>query len=361
MKNFKTKLFAAAMAAPLAMSGVTAVFAEGEATDAQKGTAAPVVKTTVTLAGDINPESLTFTYAATRSTNDGNEAAFTYPAVESQTVTYTASTGGMIASKVDDNNMKTLTATTDLFAGVNYTHAGVYVWNVQQSSNCAEDTETIKRTLTEAPEEYTVKAYVYNKKDGAGFDVTYVVEGTDGKVETTEGSHILTFTNNYSEVRENLANGVFSLTHKVDGELADKTRDFTYTVSFAKPGNAATADIAVEGLTANNDGTYTYTAKHGDPAFKVTKAPVGTVVTITPTNVPDDYTTKWEGANADSNGVVKAAITADGTYLTVTHTKDANKSPITGNIINNLPFLGLIAIALGGFIACIALKRRQNA
>ena len=361
MKNFKTKLFAAAMAAPLAMSGVTAVFAD-EATDAQKGTAAPVVKTTVSLAGDINPESLSFTYRATRSNEDGNETTFTYPAVEPKTLTYTASAEGMTVSDVDENNMKTLTATTNLFDGVNYTHAGVYVWNVQQSSTCAQNTDTIKRTLTPAPEAYTVKAYVYNRNEGTGFEVTYVVENATGKkVETTEGKHILAFTNNYSEVRENQENGVFSLTHKVDGELADKTRDFTYTVSFAKPSNAESEEISVEGLTANDNGTYTYTAKHGDPAFKVTKAPVGTVVTITPTNVPDDYTTNWEGATADSNGVVKAAITADGTYLTVTHTKDATTSPITGNIINNLPFLGLIAVALGGFIAYIALKRRQNA
>ena len=360
MKNFKTKLFAAAMAAPLAMSGMS-VFAEGEVATS---TEVPVIKSTITMAPDITPRTLTLTYTATPADENTNDTITDYPVTEPVVVTYTAD------KATTRDGMKVFTDESTLFSGISYPHAGVYTWNVTQKAEASGAlSEGVTDNLTVDTKSYTVRAYVYNNIDNQGnladgTTVRYTVQATGGAKEgLTDGKLVMSFANEYSQSFENTEKGVFSLTHMVAGALGDKEKEFNYELVVTAPANANDKSITVDGFDVkNNDGTYTLTAKHGQIG-KITKAPVGTTVEIKATNVPTDYTTTWTGAvgKDENNRNANATITASGTYVTATHTKDDTKSPIMGNIINNMPFLGLIAVALGGFIAYIALKRRQNA
>lgn len=72
MKNFKTKLFAAAMAAPLAMSGMSVFATEGPAaTTEQQSTTAPIIKNEFTMPEGTTVPEVTFTYSITKSPEIG--------------------------------------------------------------------------------------------------------------------------------------------------------------------------------------------------------------------------------------------------------------------------------------------------
>ncbi len=368
MKNFKTKLFAAAMAAPLAMSGMS-VFAEGE------GEASITV--TKELTAPKGAEKLNATFTMTGTLTKINEQDATKAEIDSTpnfSWTFNASKDSVTEkSESATATTVTYTATSDnLLDNKTYTHAGVYTYEFKenQSLSQGETLDPTKETVTFDDNKFTVNVYVVENADG-NYEVKAATQSSD-----TGKATAMTFANTYTRKGSSDPDAEdfdgLVIANTVEGDLADKTKDFKYTLNLTDA-NSDVTPIVKKGETVINpeNNVYTFTLKHGE-SVTVSGVSTGSSYSVSQNEVKPYVTTAGytfapvEGGaistpTIDDNArSVTGNVTAKKDIVTYKNTYNNENIP-TGNIINNMPFLGLIAVALGGFIAYIALKRRQNA
>lgn len=113
------------------------------------------------------------------------------------------------------------------------------------------------------------------------------------------------------------------------------------------------------------DGKYSFTLADGE-SVTISDIPVGTSYRVEQTDDATGYTTKTENktAGAPEGYAPEMGDTYFDGYNTsvlddLHFTNTATDVTPTGNFINNMPFIALIAVALGGFVAYIAAKRRN--
>ncbi|WP_297568766.1 hypothetical protein [uncultured Faecalibaculum sp.] len=362
MKNFKTKLFAAAIAAPLAMSGMS-VFAEGD------DEASITVTKDLTAPKGAEKLDATFTMTGTLTKINEQEATDAEKAdTPSFSWTFNASKDS-VTEKTDlaTDTTVTYTATSDnLLDNKTYSHAGVYTYEFKENQSVTETLDLTKETVTFDNNTFTVNVYVVENETG-GYEVKAATQATDTGKATS-----MTFANTYT--RKGSTNpddedfDGMVIGNTVAGDLADKTKDFSYTLTLTDADSTVTPDVK-KGNTVITpvNGVYTFVLKHGE-TVTVSGVSTGSTYSVTQNQVQPYTTTATYDTEEpialptinDVTRTVSGNVTAKKDIINYKNTYD-NKTVPTGNIINNMPFLGLIAVALGGFIAYIALKRRQNA
>lgn len=290
-------------------------------------------------------------------------------------------------------------STVDL-TNASFARAGLFVYEVKEDGSAATDGMTYDTNT------YYLKVYVKNTtngpkvdqvgiedKDGAKIDGTPVAP-TPGENQTVDESKETAgkfrFVNKYVKtvnkhdepqnpnpdpnpkdpnnpdpvVKEDPKTGeagAFELDKYVLGEYGDQTKDFEFTITVKNPTTAdadykALAATNVEGATIDADGKFTL--KH-DGKLTLKELPVGTKITL----VEADYTgqgykaAKWTTSQSD-NGLT-ILVGENGGYAICRNPFDDTSVTPTGIIINNLPYVLLIAIALGG-IVLFTRKRRYE-
>lgn len=269
----------------------------------------------------------------------------------------------------EEGTTTTYTATKDVTLPT-YDHAGQYIYTFTESSVTETDD---KDTITEGEESYTVYVNVENKANG--LEVTSIQAKSNAVGAGKEGGAsgtTLTFTNTYTrststDPDEN-TDGLI-IKHITAGDMGDKTKPFTYSLTLSDS-NAKVYRYHNENGKEELTNLSSFTLDDGD-YISVVGAAVGTKYVITPTK-DDQYDIKTPDYTADpaekgvapenigstTEPVMQGNITAALDTVTFTHT--LNDGAIeTGNFINNMPFIALIAVALGGFVAYIAAKRRR--
>lgn len=156
--------------------------------------------------------------------------------------------------------------------------------------------------------------------------------------------------------------GAFELDKFVLGEYGDQTKDFTFTITVQNPTTAdanynALAATNVEGATIGDDGTFTL--KH-NATLTLKELPVGTKITVSEADyTPDGFkAAKWTTSQSD-NATTSILVGENGAYAICRNPFDDTSVTPTGIIINNLPYVLLIGIALGG-IVLFSRKRRYE-
>ena len=173
-------------------------------------------------------------------------------------------------------------------------------------------------------------------------------------------------------------NGSLKVSKTIDaqGETPSSTDSFKFTAKFVFPkGTDATtlgAKAGTDDLTLGADGTYTFSLTHGQN-MKFTGLPVGTTITVTEAGAAN-----YKGsAKVFLNGVEQPAVTAtkyhedltlvngdNGDKLgqkknTVDVTNTYNHVPLTGIIMNTLPYVLMIALCGAALFGFVAFKRRR--
>lgn len=169
------------------------------------------------------------------------------------------------------------------------------------------------------------------------------------------------------------------ITKNVEGDLADLTLGFKFNVELEIP---ASADVeSVEGFIYNADGTYVsnktfangnndFTLAHGQYlTFKT--LPAGTQYTVTETGTKN-YTgvtstivgggdaAKVSGVKNESVSTAQSLVSEKaGNSTTVTNTYDDQSATPTGILVNNLPYIALILVAVIGCVAIMAGRKRR--
>ena len=418
-KTLKLALTGIMLLAILTSSFLMASADPGKVVGSQTTPAIGTLSKVLEVSDGVEIPDLTFSYAFEKvsvDTNTSDPAKATMPDLSTTTAILGASTptsgtddqAGLNLYKADSPNFLP-TAAGDFFP-----HAGAYVYNVTETASVAETLGT-DASITYSDAQYEMIVHVANEKvDGKFTGKTYVsaieyrIKKNDaGEIPVDEDGDSIAdskadpvFTNRYKQLT------TLEISKTVAGEYGDLTREFDFSVTLNKsPAEEAAAPTYVGKIFKIGDTTFatqigadvSFVFSEGDTTKTVngiklkhdevlifatipttgTPLPTGTTYTVTE-NLSDaarpgekDY---LPSVIVTENGGTPAAgpVVTAGESLTVPVTtlgEDANiaaftnthQNPtITGVLINNLPYIMLILLAVGGLIAFIAFKRKKS-
>ena len=304
------------------------------------------------IAEGITVPDTTFTFNITQTAGDETTVAKTTTAAfNADTVT---------------NDLVSKAATTELADATKYPHAGVYTFTVsEEKGNVAGMTYDIKT--------YTVNVYVVNDGDGLKVDS---ITAKDGETKVSD----MSFDNTY------VKDSSLTIEKKVTETQADRTKHFNFTINMTKAstdtrasytGTIVKGDKCTENhqdvvLAFDNTGNATANVELCD-GDKITfdKIAAGTRYTVTEAGATDGYTPSVavvENGGAAQKATAKTetdGISADNKLIgentnSVVFTNAYADTPITGVIINNIPYVVLVAAAVCALVALVLINRRRQ-
>lgn len=264
------------------------------------------------------------------------------------------------------NDLVSKAATTELANATKYPHAGVYTFKVsEKKDNVAGMTYDTKY--------YTVNVYVVNDGDDLKVDS---ITANDGTEKVTK----MSFDNIY------VKDSSLTIEKEVAGAQADKTKHFNFTINMTKASTDTRASYTgtiVRGdkckethqnvvLTFDNNGKATANVKLCDgDTITFGNIAAGTRYTVTEAAVADGYTPSVavveNGATAVQTNAASDAegIKAENKLIgenanSVVFTNAYADAPVTGVIINNLPYVVLVAAAVCALAALVLINRRRQ-
>lgn len=397
MKKIVTGVVAAGTI--LSLLQVPNVLAENEVASSQneKNVVVKVNKELDIAEGITTPTAtFTFKFVPKEGQNSANvpyeKVTATNGTIPNRTVTYGA------GDTLPQGKTAIIKATDDIFAGVTYENAGEYVYTVSEEQTGWTALANNVDTLTFDTKTYEMHVFVKNKSQGTGTYISnvYFVDTTAGSTTaatakkagnaepgTEGGSKVYKydlFKNKYtkkagktgdspSSINPN-ANAL-TITKKVAGGLASKTKNFTFKLTFKA---------------ASTDETGTYTGTKGSEQIQFTKDVEkeftlhdGESLVFPDLPAGTKYTLKEEGTSGytpssayKENGTLKNGSTGTQsqayTVADVLIGEKENNNIVTntlpevtptGLLIDNLPFIIMIGLGLFGFI--LVAKRRREA
>ena len=403
-KTFLKKLVTASIAAVTALSVFRGVptFADDNDVATAKATGETSAKVSINkvlnIAEGITTPEATFTFTFTAKTGTSSNGA-PYETIDSsngQITDKNVSYSGTDVLATGQTNIKKETG--DIFREVNYTHAGEYVYTVAEKQNVGWN--VIQKNgspidfMTYDNRNYEMHVIVKNKTTGGTYISSVyfkqVSPSVNGKVKPSESGTTYKydlFTNIYrknagkitdpNEPNPNKPNvskvdpNAKSLVIKkvVSGATADKSKDFTFKLTFTKASTETSQSIT--GKIGETSKTFVYgqettiTLRH-DQSLVFDTIPAGTRYKLVETG-SQGYTAsaayKENGASKNQAGTVSTNFTQDSILIgekpndnTITNSLP-DVTP-TGLLIDNLPFILMIGLGLAGFVV-LSKKRRQ--
>lgn len=400
MNQLKKKMIPLAMAMALVATGFAGNLAVQKTAYAEETPKTLIIKKVLTMPseGVATPaETFEFKFEAHSFNGNTNNPTQTCPAIP-------ANSGKIetkyLAADTTDSDTNTpgkqvVKTTDDVLAGVTWSKAGQYVYKVKEVE---PTTKTAGMTYSKA--EYTVSIFVEGTKDGK-FKVKSIMikqskkeDGTNDtgttKTEYTPGDpsgngNNFAFENKYfptggndnptTSDSENDKKGLL-VKKDVTGDNASDTQLFDFKIKIEKPAGADDKVTTYKYKVTNDDGKDMSEEKTGtygnEEIFKLAKGHklvltevlLGAKATVTETDSAG-YTAKYKvtaNGKADSNeitGTEASALLGDangGNSIEFTNTQ---QTP-TGVIIDNLPFIILVAIAGMGIFFFVRNKRRAE-
>lgn len=248
--------------------------------------------------------------------------------------------------------------------GNNKTKVGEYTYTISEN-------DTQIPGITKDPNELTLKVTVVNATGEIGNSYGYYVALYRGgkKIEATDAFH-----NTYSAKS-------LTLTKTVHGSLGDLNEDFQFDIKFVPEKDEiaslykgvqvgdldkASIDNATAGAYLNLNTVYTVTMKHnGSLSFANLPAGIKYEVYEVGSAVSGDkvmknqYTvTVTDTAFAENSNTVKGAVAAKDVTVAFQNTHEG--VPDTGVILDNAPYIALLAIVAIGGVALMLNKRRRD-
>lgn len=261
---------------------------------------------------------------------------------------------------LSDDGKYTLDKDAEITFGT-FPHAGVYEYTVTEKAEGAEG-------ITYDSKKYTLKVYVANNAEG-DLSIRDITAEANGEKQDS-----LSFTNTYRK------NGSLEITKTTVGELADKTKDFAFTITFTRSGTESDATTSYTGKNGNESvtckiGVATTFYLHNGESLVFNNLPVGTRYVVTEKGVEDGYV---PSVSVIENGVQTVAnnTAADTEELStsaansgnlvgenenkVEFTNTYNDVPVTGLVLNNLPFLLLVILPALALILPAMVRSRMK-
>ena len=305
------------------------------------------------IAEGITVPDTTFTFNITQTKGDTTTVASTVTATFSNTDTVNAD----LVSKA---------VSTELADATKYPHAGVYTFTVSEGKGNVAG-------MTYDTKSYTVNVYVVNDGDGLKVDS---ITANDGTAKVTD----MSFDNTY------VKDSSLTIEKKVTGTQADKTKHFNFTINMTKASTDTRASYTgtiVKGdkckeihqnvvLTFDNNDKATANVELCDgDTITFDNIAVGTRYTVTEAGAEDGYTPSvavvenggtavQTNAASDGEGIKAENKLIGENANSVVFTNAYADTPVTGVIINNLPYVVLVAAAVCALVALVLINRRRQ-
>lgn len=253
-----------------------------------------------------------------------------------------------------------------------FPHAGEYLYTLTEVKPVQKNAN-----ITYSSESYTLRVRVKNSVTGSGLEIASVTANKNPDGDTTNNQNKvgeISFTNTYAK------NAGLTIEKKTTGGYADRTKKFKFTITFTKKSDndtmKYTGKIGETSVTCTAGEPATFDLGNGDKLiFK--DVPVGTRYVVEEKAAPNDGYTPVS-VTVTENGQRQAPITnkeentgissnpQNGTSSLVGENENKvvfenhyDDIPITGIIMNNLPFILLIGVAVLAFGALVILKKRS--
>ena len=403
-KTFLKKLVTASIAAVTALSvfrGVPTFADDNDVATAKANgeTSAKVaINKVLNIAEGITTPEATFTFTFTPKTGTSSNGA-PYETISDSNGKIAAK--NVVYSKSDllqPNQTSIKKDTGNIFESVTYTHAGEYVYTVAETQNVGW-AQILKNSVPIDSMTYDNRSYemhvIVKNKQSSGVYISSVYfklvsTSSTAKVKPSEKGELYkydlfvnTYRKNAGKITnpneptpnkpkpENFNPGAKSLVIKklVEGDSADKTKDFTFKLTFTKASTETSQSIT--GKIGETSKTFVYgqettiTLRH-DQSLVFDTIPAGTRYKLVETG-SQGYTAsaayKENGASKNQAGTVSTNFTQDSILIgekpndnTITNSLP-DVTP-TGLLIDNLPFILMIGLGLAGFVV-LSKKRRQ--
>ena len=403
-KTFFKKLVTASIAVVTALSvfrGVPTFADDSDVATAKANgeTSAKVsINKVLNIAEGITTPEATFTFTFTPKTGTSSNGA-PYETISDSNGKIAAK--NVVYSKSDllqPNQTSIKKDTGNIFESVTYTHAGEYVYTVAETQNVGW-AQILKNSVPIDSMTYDNRSYemhvIVKNKQSSGVYISSVYfklvsTSSTAKVKPSEKGELYkydlfvnTYRKNAGKITnpneptpnkpkpENFNPGAKSLVIKklVEGDSADKTKDFTFKLTFTK---ASTDD---QGTFVGQVGSTSYTFENGkektitlhhDQSLVFDNLPAGTRYKLVESGSQGYKAT----ASYNENGVIRnqtGTASADFTQTSILVGEKTNDNTITnslpnvtptGLLIDNLPFILMIGLGLAGFVV-LSKKRRQ--
>lgn len=311
---------------------------------------ASITKDFVMAEGIATPDA-TFKFTATKETKDAPDAII-------NDLEFKNKEQGTFA-----NGIMTVEKKSDITFG-EFPHAGEYVYTVEET---AENEEGV----TYSTDRYTLRVYVKNGADDPEIQSMTAEKNTANGTDANKVKEIK-FVNTY---RKDTA---LTITNNTTGDLADKTKDFSFTIKITPSATeehptSYIGKIGDEEVTvmANTEKTFKL---HDGETLSFDSLPAGTRYVVTEAGEEDGYTPSVavvenggspviRPAEGEADGVSSAAAgetnLAGENRNTVTFTNAYMDVTTTGIIMNNLPFVLVIGVAVLALGALAILKKQR--
>lgn len=345
----KKKIGAFVLAGTMLLSMGTTVFAAGEPTvpDVNSNGQVPITKE-FEMADGLKTPAATFKFTAT-STTEGA------PTATIADVSFTEGQAGTLKGEKYVLEGKTAIS----FTGT-WPHAGEYVYTV------AETQESMPN-VTYDTSSYTLRVYVINGTNGLEVE-KITAEGAKGKTDK------ILFTNTYAK-----NNATLTIEKNTTGTYADKTRKFDFEITFTKSPmsdqTTFTGTIGAQSVEYTAGQTKTFKLADGEKLV-FNNLPVGTTYMVKELAATDGYTPKVTVVENKTTTVTNKTVQETEALDTlkengknnlvgenenkVTFTNTYKDVAVTGIVMNNLPFMLLVAVAIVAFVSLAVIKRRRT-
>ena len=314
---------------------------------------------------DMETVTISVTYNETNedTTSPAEEFAFT---IANDSVTNAASgvtkenmptptVGSVMYAAGDAGNAGTMTKNVTIDLPDNYTSVGIYTYTITPTSGTTAGVTYWTRPIK------LVVTVIQDANNRLRVAAVHTENGYNVTAEDATKSDDIIYT--YSA-------GSLAVKKLVTGNLGDRDKEFNVTVTFTAPANEKVKSvISYTDGTAKTIETSKWTEKNGSNQAVVTIT-LKHNETVTFTNIPygvtyevkeADYTSeangKYDAAKYDFTDTAKKIDTASDT---VTITNNKNSAVDTGIVLDSLPYVLLIAVAVVGVVIFTARKRSRR-
>ena len=214
---------------------------------------------------------------------------------------------------------------------------------------------------------YTLRVYVINGTNGPQIE-KITAQGANGKTDK------ILFTNTYAK-----NDATLTIEKNTEGDYADKTRKFDFEITFTKSPmsdqTTFTGTIGAQSVEYTAGQTKTFKLADGEKLV-FNNLPVGTTYMVKELAATDGYTPKVTVVENKTTTVTNKTVQETEALDTlkengknnlvgenenkVTFTNTYKDVAVTGIVMNNLPFILLVAVAIVAFVSLAVIKRRRT-